>query len=81
MADSDFRQSIYDLLDHWRGLDSLKDLFWSQLNYDRVNQTISRSGWPRAASEALADQPAVFAEAGEKGEFKILYARLASPTV
>lgn len=78
MADTTFRQSIYDLLANWRGLDSLKDLFWSQLNYDRVNQTISRSGWPKAAAEALADQPAVFAEGGESGQFKILYARLAA---
>jgi methylase of polypeptide subunit release factors len=78
MADTTFRQSIYDLLTHWRGLESLKDLFWSQLNYDRVNQTIARSGWPKAASEALADQPLVFAEAGDSGQFKVLYARLAS---
>ncbi len=77
MAEPSFRQSIYDLLSNWRGLDSLKDLFWSQLNYDRVNQTISRSGWPKAAAEALADQPTVFAEGGEGGQFKILYARLA----
>jgi methylase of polypeptide subunit release factors len=78
MADTAFRQSIYDLLANWRGLDSLKNLFWSQLNYERVNQPIARSGWPRAAAEALADQPLVFAEAGDGGQFKILYARLAA---
>ena len=42
MAEGDFRQSVYDLLSHWRGLDSLKELFWSQLNYERVNQPLSR---------------------------------------
>lgn len=76
MADNGFRQSIFDLLSNWCGLASLKDLFWSQLNYERVNQTIARSGWPQAAGEALAESPLVFAEAGEGGQFKILYARL-----
>jgi methylase of polypeptide subunit release factors len=78
VADNTFRQSIFDRLTNWRGLDSLKDLFWSQLNYERVNQTIARSGWPKAAGEALAEAPLVFAEAGEGGQFKILYARLAA---
>src|SRR5437879_8877786 len=78
MAEGEFRQAIYDLLSQWHGLDSLKDLFWSQLNYDRVNQPLARTGWPKAASDALTGEPMVFAEAGEGGQFKILYARLAS---
>jgi hypothetical protein len=75
---NDFRQPIFSLLSSWRGLASLKELFWSQLNYERVNQPISQAGWSQAAVGALADAPLVFAEAGDGGQFKILYACLAS---
>jgi hypothetical protein len=78
MADTDFRQSIFDLLSKWRGLDSLKTLFWTELNYDRVNEPISLQDWPQAARDPLAESPTIFAQAGEGGAFKVLYARLAS---
>ncbi len=35
---------------------SLKDLFWSHLNYDRVNKELSRRNWSdRIASELASD--------------------------
>ncbi|MFM8310055.1 MAG: hypothetical protein ACKN87_24300 [Microcystis aeruginosa] len=42
MSDIELRQSVYDLLSSLRGLDALKKLFWSELNYERENQTLSR---------------------------------------
>lgn len=75
MSDAILRQTVFDLLSDWRGIESLKKLFWSELSYDQTNDPISRAGWPKAAAEALVDSPSIFAQAGD---FKILHARLAS---
>jgi hypothetical protein len=40
----DRQQSILTLLQQFKGLEPLKKLFWSELNYDRVNQPLSRRG-------------------------------------
>jgi hypothetical protein len=58
--------------------DKLCRLFWSDLNYNRVNQRLSRQGWTASAAQALADDPVLFAAGGEDDDFKIIYARLAS---
>jgi hypothetical protein len=76
MAETDFRQSIFDLLDDWHGLVSLKTLFWTELNYEKADAPISVQDWPDAARDPLADSPTIFAQAGEGGAFKVLYARL-----
>ncbi len=48
------------------------------MNYDRVNQSISRKAWNETASKALADDPLVFAGGGENNDFKIILGRLDS---
>src|SRR5207249_2471582 len=75
------QQSVLDLLENLNGLDPLKELFWNQLNYDRVNQSVSRRGWNETASKALADDPLVFAGGGENNDFKIIVGRLDSDRV
>src|SRR5438552_4298272 len=75
------QQSVLDLLENLNGLDPLKELFWNQLNYDLVNQSISRKGWNETASKALADDPLVFAGGGENNDFKIILGRLDSDLV
>ncbi len=65
MSDIELRQSVYDLLSSLRGLDALKKLFWSELNYERENQTLSRRNWPDKAVEALAADPILLASGGE----------------
>ena len=57
-----------ELLRDLRGLEPLKKLFWSELNYDRVNQPLSRCGWNQTAANALAEDPVLFAGGGA-GEF------------
>jgi hypothetical protein len=69
------QHSVYQILSSWTGSESLKELFWSELNYDRVNQPLSRHNFPKGANDALADAPLLFAESNE---FRILYCRLAS---
>jgi len=61
------------------GLDPLKELFWSELNYERVNEPISRRGWGRAAREAVAENPVLFAAGGADDAFHVIYARPDSP--
>src|SRR6266705_5943618 len=75
------QQSVLDLLENLNGLDPLKELFWNQLNYERVNQSISRRGWNETTSKALADDPLVFAGGGENNDFKIIVGRLDSDCV
>jgi len=71
----DRQEAILDLLGDLRGPQPLKQLFWTELNYERVNQPLSRRGWPKGANEALAEDPILFAE---HAGFSIIYGRLAS---
>ncbi|MDE3090367.1 MAG: class I SAM-dependent DNA methyltransferase, partial [Chloroflexota bacterium] len=75
---NDIRQSILDLLHNLRGLDGLKQLFWSELNYERVNESLPRRNWSETAANALAANPLLFAAGGNREDFHILYARLNS---
>src|SRR6266496_3940810 len=72
------QQSVLDLLENLNGLHPLKQLFWSELNYQRVNQPLSRRGWTESATKALADDPVLFAGGGEDSAFHVIYCRLAS---
>ena len=68
------QQSVLDLLQNLKGQDPLKKLFWTELNYDRVNSPLSRKGWGEQASSALADDPVLFATGGN--DFHVIHARL-----
>jgi hypothetical protein len=59
-----------------RGLEPLKKLFWTELNYDRTNSSLPRKGWGELASTALAEDPVLFATGGD--DFQVIYARLNS---
>jgi len=69
-------QTVLELLKELKGLEPLKQLFWSELNYERVNQPLSRREWGEAATGALVEDPVLFAEGGQNNEFKIVYGRL-----
>ncbi len=68
---------VLSLLENFKGMEPMRELFWTTLNYDRVNKPTSRRGWPDSASSVLADDPTLFASGGENGDFQILYCRLA----
>jgi hypothetical protein len=36
------QQAVLNLLQNLKGLETLKKLFWTELNYDRVNQALYR---------------------------------------
>lgn len=71
---TDRQQSVLDLLQNLKGQDPLKKLFWTELNYDKVNSPLSRKGWGEQASSALADDPVLFATGGK--DFHVILARL-----
>jgi methylase of polypeptide subunit release factors len=73
---TDRQQSVLNLLQNLKGQDPLKKLFWTELNYDKVNSPLSRKGWGEEASTALADDPVLFATGG--GDFHVIHARLKS---
>ena len=75
------QQSVLNLLENLNGLEPLKELFWNELNYERINEPVSRRGWNETAAKALADDPVLFAGGGENDDFKIILARLDSDHV
>ncbi len=81
MARPERQEAVLNLLKDLRGLAPLKQLFWSELNYERINQTLSRRGWTDAASKALADDPVLFAAGGQDEGFHVIYARLSSDSL
>ncbi|BCW98720.1 MAG: hypothetical protein KatS3mg024_1547 [Armatimonadota bacterium] len=78
MAVHDNRQTVLDLLTALKGIDPLKELFWRELNYERANQAIPTGSWTDTERTALADDPLLFATAGQDGDFHVLYCRLHS---
>ena len=71
-------QSVQKSLQNLRDIDTLKKLFWSQLNYERVNQTLSRRRWTERVKSELVEAPLLLASGGTDNDFKIIYARLKS---
>ena len=71
-------QSVQKSLQNLRDIDTLKKLFWSQLNYERVNQTLSRRRWTERVKSELVEDPLLLASGGTDNDFKIIYARLKS---
>lgn len=68
------QQSVLNLLQNLRGTEPLKKLFWTELNYDKVNSPLLRKGWGEQAFSALADDPMLFATGGK--DFHVIHARL-----
>jgi len=70
------RESVQDLLQRLgRGRHNLKplqDLFWTELNYDRVNDALPHDSWPEYTRYALADDPILFPSGGADDEFHVI---------
>jgi type I restriction-modification system DNA methylase subunit len=78
MSPLELQQSVSNSLKNLNSLDGLKKLFWSQLNYERVNKTLSRRGWTPRVDNELAEDPLLLASGGTDNAFQIIYARLKS---
>jgi hypothetical protein len=59
----------------------LQELFWRELNYERVAEPLSRRNWSGDAAASLAEDPQLFAAGGEDNRFHVIYNRLASDSL
>src|SRR2546423_6972145 len=66
-----------------QSIESLKQLFWKDLSYDRASEPLSYRNWPDAIKETLYEnQPLLlFATGGKNEEFYIIYNHLSSNEV
>ena len=78
MVNIERQQTVFDLLKNFNGINPLKELFWTQLNYERVNQPLSSRNWTESLTGLLAEDPLLFAAGGHEGSFHIIYVRLLS---
>ncbi len=69
-------ERILSLLQNFQGIESLKQLFWVELNYKPDNTNIE--GVPAGSADLIIDSPISFATAGNKNDFQVIYTRLKS---
>ena len=68
------KKSVQQILEAFKGTGPLRELL-AQLNYDPLNEPVSRKDWPEPAKLALAQDPRLYGQAA--GEFYVIYAQLA----
>ena len=76
--DLNHQETILNILKNLQGIDPLRELFWTELNYDRQNDGIPRGDWTNTAKNALVEDPVLFATGGIGAAFQVIYARLNS---
>ena len=67
-------QQILSHLQKFQGIESLKQLFWVELNYNRENTPINNL--PESAASFVAADPLHFATGGKDNDFYIIYVQL-----
>ncbi|MDE0088078.1 MAG: Eco57I restriction-modification methylase domain-containing protein [Candidatus Poribacteria bacterium] len=67
-------RNIYKCLKNFQGIESLRELFWIELNYNRDNTPIENL--PDSAANLVAENPLLFATAGLNKDFHIIYVKL-----
>ena len=72
------QQRILDLLQDFRGIKALRQLFCTELNYTYRNASISRGDWNQRDISNTADDPLLFATGGGDSGFHLIYTRLDS---
>ena len=72
------QERLQKILQGFEGERSLKELFWQELEYDRVGRAIALRSPSKEVDEALAESPVLLAEAGDAGGFQVIYIRLDS---
>ena len=76
--DLNHQETILNILKNLQGIDPLRELFWTELNYDRQSHGIPRHDWTDTAKNALVEDPVLFATGGIGEAFQVIYARLNS---
>jgi adenine-specific DNA-methyltransferase len=76
---SEAQERVYKQLQRlpYDGLAAAKQLLWTELNYDRANEPLSRRNWPDRAADALHGDPLLLAQHRSTfGSFHVIYAQL-----
>jgi hypothetical protein len=69
------KRTVLQILENFKGTGPLRELL-ANLNYDPLNEPVSRNDWPAGAKTALAQNPRLYGRAA--GEFYVIYAQLAA---
>lgn len=77
MPSIELQESIKISLQNLKSLDGLKKLFWSNLNYERVNKPLSYRSLSNKIKNELVEEPLLLAS-GTNNNFHVIYARLKS---
>ena len=72
--DLNHQANIFNILQDFNGIEPLRELFWTELNYDHQSHGISRRDWTDTARNALAEDPVLFATGGIGEAFHVIYA-------
>lgn len=57
MHQSELQPQVLGILERFNGIEPLKELVWSKLNYERVHKPITRRSWPEPVASALNEDP------------------------
>jgi type I restriction-modification system DNA methylase subunit len=69
------KKTVLQILESFKGTGPLRELL-ANLNYDPLNEAVSRGDWPDGAKAALAQDPRLYGRAAR--EFYVIYAQLAA---
>jgi hypothetical protein len=75
----DTRRAVYDLLHRMpgEGLPAAKQLFFTELNYPRVDSPLSYRSWPDRVKQTLTGPPILLARHHSQfGDFDVIYAEM-----
>ena len=72
--DSDHQTDILNILENFHGIEPLRKLFWTELNYDRENTQLPYQD----KKDDLASEPVLWATGGKGNAFHVIYAHLNS---
>ncbi len=67
-------ETILPLLQNFQGVESLKQLFWIELNYNRANTSVD--SLPSGTKNLVAEDPLCLATGGKYNDFHVIYVKL-----
>lgn len=78
IATLELQEAIKYSLQNLKNIDTLKKIFWSQLNYERENKQLSRRQLTDAVTNEIESEPLLLASGGANKAFHVIYTRLKS---
>jgi hypothetical protein len=70
-------QKRLEELKQQHSLNPLKQLFWTDLSYNRENTPLAYLDWPESIRQTLQEPPLLFATGGRDNDFNVIYIHMA----